>query len=178
MSLLTGVPTRTKGKEHRKDLTHERGLIRSNLLFESGELPDRCALRNFYFLWRLRRQRRTRIRVEREVLRTCDGRSVNGNVGARRWMRTLMTSVGERGLQPWQVALTGPKRKPRRKIPAKRMEGESESERTAMRSPSRESESVKERALDGVSRVNSEQRSRYCNVLDNGYCRDNTSHSQ
>jgi hypothetical protein len=62
-------------------------------------------------------------------------------------MRTLMTSVesvGERGLQAGQVALTGPKRKPRRRIPAKRMEGESESERTAMRSPSRESERVKE----------------------------------
>ena len=48
-----------------------------------------------------------------------------------------MTRVG--GLQPRELALTEPRRKPRM-MRAKRMEGESESERTTMRSRSDESE--------------------------------------
>lgn len=49
-ALLTRIPARAKGKERRKDLTHERRFIRCDLLLESGELPDRFALRNLRFL--------------------------------------------------------------------------------------------------------------------------------
>jgi hypothetical protein len=48
--LLTRIPARAKGKERRKNLAHERRFIRIDLLLENGELPDRFALCNFYFL--------------------------------------------------------------------------------------------------------------------------------
>jgi hypothetical protein len=58
VSPLTGIPARAKGKDNRKNLSHKWGLGRSNLLFESRQLPDGCALRNFIFLYDLNEENR------------------------------------------------------------------------------------------------------------------------